>query len=209
MFGVEMMVRSTTTGRPPRRRAALWGAGGAAVAFSAVLALAAIVGCEREVEGEPQESALLPDSEIDGFKLTQTREGEKLWILSASRALVFEEADRVELTQLRVDYFDEEGNVRSTLTAAEGLLRRRTNDMEASGNVVVVAEDGTRLVTERLTWNERTGKIESDRFVRVTQGDDVFTGVGIEADPDLKNIKVKSDFKAFVRTADGRLIEEE
>jgi LPS export ABC transporter protein LptC len=115
----------------------------------------------------------------------------------------------VELSRLRVDYFDEEGDVRSTLTATEGLLKRRTSDMEARGNVVVVAHDGTRLVTERLTWNERTGKIESDRFVRVTQGDDVFTGVGIEADPDLKNIKVKSDFKAFVRTPDGQLVEEE
>jgi LPS export ABC transporter protein LptC len=209
VFGVETMVLCGKTRRSPGRWAALWAAGGVAVALSAILVSAPFVGCEREVGGEPEESKLLPDSEIDGFKLTQTREGEKLWVLSASRALIFEEADRVELTDLRIDYFDEDGEVRSTLTATEGLLKRRTNDMEASGNVVVVAKDGTRLVTERLTWNERTGKIESDRFVRVTQGEDVFTGVGIEADPDLKNIKVKSDFKAFVRTPDGRLIEEE
>jgi LPS export ABC transporter protein LptC len=204
-----MTALDETTGVPRRRPAAAFGARAAAFVLWAFLAAAPFVGCEREVAGEPEESTLLPDSEIDGFKLTQTREGEKLWVLSASRALVFEEADRVELTQLRVDYFDDKGGVRSTLTATEGLLRRRTNDMEARGNVVVVAHDGTRLVTERLTWNERTGKIESDRFVRVTQGDDVFTGVGLEADPDLKNIKVRSEFRAFVRTPDGQLIEEE
>jgi LPS export ABC transporter protein LptC len=180
-----------------------------ACALSVLLVAAPFTGCQRDLAEEPGDASLLPDSEIDGFKLTQTREGDRLWVLSASRALVYEEADRVELERLRVDYFDDEGGVRSTLTATEGLLRRRTNDMEARGSVVVVAHDGTRLVTERLTWNERTGKIESDRFVRVTQGDDVFTGVGLEADPDLKNIRVKSEFKAFVRTPDGQLVEEE
>lgn len=187
-------------GSPPRRVTA---------AVSALVAVVLLGACQRELAEEAGRSSLLPDQEIEGFRLTQTREGEKLWVLSASRALVYEEADRVELERLRVDYFDDEGGVRSTLTASQGVLRRRTNDMEAQGSVVVVAHDGTRLVTERLTWNERTGKIESDRFVRVTQGDDVFTGVGLEADPDLKNIKVKSEFKAFVRSPDGQLVEEE
>jgi LPS export ABC transporter protein LptC len=198
-----------TTDRSKRLAATAFAARVLACALPALLAAAAFTGCQRDLAEAPGEAALLPDSEIDGFRLTQTREGDRLWVLSASRALIYEEADRVELAKLRVDYFDEEGDVRSTLTASEGLLRRRTNDMEARGNVVVVAQDGTRLVTERLTWNERTGKIESDRFVRVTQGDDVFTGVGLEADPDLKNIRVKSEFKAFVRTPDGQLVEEE
>lgn len=203
------MGRTVTTERSGRRVSTGLATRALAVFAASLLAVTPFAGCQRELAEEPGESSLLPDSEIDGFRLTQTREGDRLWVLSASRALVYEEADRVELERLRVDYFDDEGGVRSTLTATEGLLRRRTNDMEARGSVVVVAHDGTRLVTERLTWNERTGKIESDRFVRVTQGDDVFTGVGLEADPDLKNIRVKSEFKAFVRTPDGQLVEEE
>ncbi len=197
------------TRRPGRRGATALAARAAATVVFVLLAVTPFAGGQRELTEEPGDASLLPDQEIDGFRLTQTRDGEKLWVLSASRALVYEEADRVELERLRVDYFDDEGGVRSTLTAKEGLLRRRTSNMEARGNVVVVAHDGTRLVTDRLTWNERTGKIESDRFVRVTQGDDVFTGVGLEADPDLKDIKVKSEFKAFVRTQDGQLVEEE
>ena len=96
----------------------------------------------------------------------------------------------------------------TTLTANEGILARRTSDMEAMGNVIVYAADGTILTTDRLSWNERKGKVESDRPVRVTKGDDVMIGVGVEADPDLKNIKVKSGFKAFVRTPEGELVEE-
>ncbi|MBD3348202.1 MAG: LPS export ABC transporter periplasmic protein LptC [Candidatus Eisenbacteria bacterium] len=180
------------------------------ILVSMLAAALALSGCQSgEPAGESGDGTVLPDQEIDGFTLTQTREGQKVWVLTADHALVFEEAGRVEMTSFRVDFFSEEGEVRSTLTAREGLLKQRSNDMEAFGNVVVVSDDGTRLTTERLTWNERTGKIESDEFVRVVQGRDEFTGVGLEADPDLENIRVESDFKAYVRTTDGELVEED
>ncbi len=175
-----------------------------------LLVILALPSCQGgEPSGQGEHGSVLADQEIDGFALTQTRDGQKEWVLRADRALVFEEAGRVEMTAFRVDFFTESGDVRSTLTARNGLLMRRTNDMEAFGDVLLYAEDGTRLTTERLTWNERTGKIQSDRFVRVVQGRDEFTGVGIEADPDLKNIRVLSEFEAFVRTPDGELVEED
>jgi LPS export ABC transporter protein LptC len=170
---------------------------------------ATLAGCQSGPTEEETESSVLADHEIDGFELTQTRDGARLWKLRAQRALIFEDADRVEMEKIRIDYFNEDGETRSTLTALHGLLRRRTNDMEARGDVVVTADDGTILTTQKLTWNERTGKIESDKFVRVTKGSDVFTGVGVEADPDLRNMRVKSEFKAYVRTPEGELVEED
>ena len=173
-----------------------------------LLAVLLAAGCQGEPAGNGEGSSVVPDQEIDGFALTQTRDGEKMWVLSADHALVFEDAGRVELPRFRVEFFNDMGDVRSILTARNGLLMRRTSDMEAFGDVIVTSEDGTRLMTERLTWNERTGKIESDRFVRVVQGRDEFTGTGLEADPDLKNIRVRSEFKAYVRTPEGELVEE-
>lgn len=177
--------------------------------LASVLALLLLFGCGGDEEVGFGRSRTRADQEVDGFTLTQTREGERVWSISAKHALVYEDADRVEMMTLRVDFFDGAGEIRSTLTADEGILARRTNDMEVLGNVVVYAADGTILTTERLTWDERKGKVESDRPVRVTKGKDVMTGVGVEADPDLKNIRVKSDFKAFVRTPEGELVEEE
>ena len=185
----------------------------AAAALAFVLALTFVMalgtGCDSERAGAPGGSRSRADQEIDGFTLTQTQEGTRVWSLSAENALVYEDADRVELTTLRIDFFDDKGEVRSTLTADEGVLERRTNDIEVLGDVVVYAADGTILTTEKLTWNEMTGKIESDREVRVTKGKDVMTGVGVEADPDLRNIRVMSEFKAWVRTPEGNLVEEE
>ena len=175
----------------------------------AVMLLLSGTGCGDRGEGGPGGSGRPPDQEIDGFTLTQTREGTKVWVLKADNAMVFEDSDQIELTDLRIDFFEETGEVRSTLTADKGYLSRRTNDMLVRGSVVVYSADGTILTTEELSWNERLGKIESDKPVRATKDRDVFTGVGVEADPDLKNIRIKSDFKAYVRTPEGELVEEE
>ena len=179
-----------------------------AAATLATIVVAA-AGCGGDLPGVPGGSRTRADQEIDGFTLTQTQDGTRVWSLAAESALVYEDADRIELTTLRIDFFDEDGEVRSTLTADEGTLASRTNDIEVLGDVVVYAADGTILTTEKLTWDERTGKIESDRDVKVTKGKDVMTGVGVEADPDLRNIRVMSDFKAWVRTPEGELVEEE
>jgi len=168
----------------------------------------ALGGCHETSDEGAREGGQRPDQEIDGFTLTQTSDGKRLWSLRADRALVYEEADRVETIDIRVDFYDESGDVRSTLTANEGLLLRRTNDMEAIGNVVVQASDGAVLSTEHLRWNEMSGRIETDLYVRVRRDDDVMTGVGLEADPDLTNIRVKSEFHAYVRDDDGSLVEE-
>jgi LPS export ABC transporter protein LptC len=179
------------------------------VLFVLATLIVCAAGCDRDGDGGGRGSRARADQEIEGFTLTQTREGTKLWVLRADNALVFERADQIELTDLRIDFFKETGEVRSTLTADKGFLSRRTNDMEVRGDVIVYAADGTILTTETLSWNERTGKVETEDPVRVTKDSDVMTGEGVEADPDLKNIRVKRNFKAYVRTPEGELVEEE
>jgi LPS export ABC transporter protein LptC len=169
----------------------------------------ALSGCRSQSPPGEGEGGVVPDSEIDSFSLTQTRDGTPIWKLDANRALVFEDAGRIEMTSVRAVFYEEDGSVRSTLRAREGVLHERTNSMEATGDVVVTAHDETTLETEYVTWSERTGLIETDRPVRVTRGRDVMTGTGLTADPDLRNIRVLSDFKAYIRTPEGELVEED
>ncbi len=180
------------------------------LALPAMAALALLTSCGGGGTGEDVgEGGVLPDQEITNFTLTQTREGRTIWSLTADVALIFEDADRVETTRPRVEFFDEEGRRRSVLTARDGLLRRRTNDMEVSGSVLVTSEDGTELRTEHLEWDEQRGKISTELPVRVTRDGDVMTGTGAEADPDLGRLRILADVKAYVRSADGTLVEEE
>ncbi len=166
-----------------------------------------LAGCQGEGPAGESRSSPQADQEIQGFTLTQTQDGRRVWSLRARQALVFEESDRVEASGVTVDFYGEESSLQSTLTARNGIITRRTNAIEVEGSVVVTAVDGTVLTTDRLVWDERTGKIRSDRAVRVTKGTDVVTGSAMEADPDLKNLKVK-DFKAYVKTPEGQLVEE-
>jgi len=178
------------------------------IALLLTAALLLLTGCEGDGIERAGETAPHPDQEIDHFTLTQTREADRLWVLRAVHARIYEKADRVETSNVRIDFYGDNDEVQSTLTADYGTLLRRTNDIEAIGNVVVTAEDGTILKTEKLAWNERLGKISTEEEVEITKGDDVMTGVGMESDPDLTNIKVKRDFKAYVKTPEGELIEE-
>ena len=182
----------------------------AGVSFLLCVLLAAVFsGCDDGSSPGGREGGVVADQEIDNFTLTQTREGTPIWRLEAVHALVFEDAGRIEMTRLKAVFFQPDGSVRSTLRAREGVLHERTNSMEASGDVVVTAEDETTLETEFVTWSERTGTIETDRPVRVTRGRDVMTGTGLTAEPDLRNIRVLADFKAYIRTPEGDLIEED
>lgn len=57
----------------------------------------------------------------------------------------------------------------------------------ASGFVRVESE-GTVLETTELTYDGSRDRITSRKHVRVVRGDNVMTGVGLEADPDLGNM---------------------
>ena len=45
--------------------------------------------------------------------------------------------------------------------------------MEARKNVVVVNEKGETLNTEHLIWDERSEKLKSDEFVKITRKDEI------------------------------------
>jgi hypothetical protein len=78
-----------------------------------------------------------------------------------------------------------------------------TNNMEATGNVIVTSKKGSTLETEELyylspTGKEQKGKFVTEEFVKITEPDRVTTGYGLEIDSDLENGKIKRDVKVKV-----------
>ncbi len=64
--------------------------------------------------------------------------------------------------------------------------------------MVVVTDDGRRLETEELFFDNETELIHNEVFNRFTRGDDVMTGIGLEATPDLEYIEIKQKVEAEV-----------
>ena len=91
---------------------------------------------------------------------------------------------------VNLKFFDAGMNVISTLTSNYAVTREEQQLMEARNNVIVVNQKGEKLNTEHLTWNQKTKKIYSDVFARITTADEIIYGNGFEANEDFSKYKI-------------------
>ncbi len=93
------------------------------------------------------------------------------------------EESLLELPQgIEVVFYDSLGNITSTLSARYAIHYVEQQIIEAENDVVVVNENNEKLNTERLIWDRKKGIIYSENFVKITTGDEVLYGEGMEAD---------------------------
>ena len=93
--------------------------------------------------------------------------------------------------------FDSLGNEASNLIADYAIYYEHRELWEARGNVEGTGEDGRKLYTQQLFWDEKTDKVYSNVDCKVVDGLDVFVGEGFESD---------SEFKDWVfRESEGRM----
>jgi LPS export ABC transporter protein LptC len=91
---------------------------------------------------------------------------------------------------LRTIFYNERMEVNSRMDAKYGIRYERDQRMEARKNVVVINEKGDKLETEHLIWDERTEKLTSDEFVKITTKDEIIFGNGFEANQDFSKYKI-------------------
>ncbi|MCK4303788.1 MAG: LPS export ABC transporter periplasmic protein LptC [Candidatus Eisenbacteria sp.] len=135
----------------------------------------------------------VPIQAIKGMTLRESHGGKTRWVLDADSAMHYEN-QRTLLLGVTVAFYNDAGDsIRSWLSAREGEVDPHTRDLVARGSVVVRTRDGDRLETEELRYEQAIDKIVSDCFVRLTRGESVITGIGIETDAALKSYVICSD----------------
>jgi LPS export ABC transporter protein LptC len=177
------------------------------IAMSLVALFLAGCGGQRGFES-PGDTGELPDQEVSDFVLTETDQGTPVWTLYARHAATYSIRNMVIARSIRVDFYDEDGQRTSELTAKEGEINQRTRDMTARGNVVIQTTEGTRMSSEVLSFDNRRQLIiaPDDQLVRVEREADVLTGYGFNSDPELRHFEFKSDVRARLRPkSDGLL----
>jgi len=92
---------------------------------------------------------------------------------------------------LYVEFYDSTQIVTSYIKANYCIYDETERLWTAENDVVSVSDEGDTLNTEFLIWDEKTGKIYSDRYVRITNKDGIIHGKGFEANQDLSNWKIK------------------
>ena len=63
---------------------------------------------------------------------------------------------------------------------------------EVRDSVVAVNENGDILETEQLFWDEEKSEIYTDKFVKITQEDQIITGTGLVSDPRFSKWRIKN-----------------
>jgi LPS export ABC transporter protein LptC len=179
-----------------RRRVSAWTA--------VVLALA--LGCsEKKAKEAPVTANQSPDETMTEFVTQETDSGRVQWKLAAPKATRYNAKNVFMLDNPKIEFFDQMGNLQTTLTAKNGEYSVLNHDMLAYGNVVATSTKGEILETDSLRYLNEKDKIVSDSHVKLTRGHDVITGIGMEADHTLDSVNIKRNMRARIVEEDGKL----
>ncbi len=99
-------------------------------------------------------------------------------------------------------FYDSAMLVKTHLTSKYAIKYDKKNIMEVKNDVVVINEKGERLNTEHLIWDEKTRRIYTDVFVKITTADKVFYGDGLDADDSFMKWVIKKPRGTFYVNTD-------
>lgn len=129
-----------------------------------------------------------PDQESWGSEIVLTKEGKKRAVIDAGHLVKYNDRAVISMDEnVDVDFFDVHETHLSHLKSEEAKVNERTNDLVASGNVVVFSDSGVTLYTEELKWDHKREKIISDVFIKLVTEKDTLTGIGFVSDSNLEN----------------------
>lgn len=106
-------------------------------------------------------------------------------------AYVYEESGSTEIVGVRVTMYDERGAQTGSLTADRGELGENREVMMASGNVVVITEDGRRIETEELHYHPQEDRVWSDVATTLHQENSTVHGTGFTSDANFQRLRVR------------------
>jgi LPS export ABC transporter protein LptC len=156
-------------------------------------AAAALSACEQRKEPPTATRSVLADSAdqvMFHIRTVLTDRGLLRADLRADTAFFFNDNTKIELRTVNTTFYTTTGQKNAVLTSREGTYDTRLHQTEARKDVVVVSEDGRRLTTSQLRYDEQRNEISSDSAFVLTQPGRRVEGIGFVSDPDLKNVRV-------------------
>jgi LPS export ABC transporter protein LptC len=164
---------------------------GASIVFAA--ALFASLGCNEKKQPPLGSRSALADSADQvmwGAKFNLTDKGLQRAELNADTAFFFNDNTRIELRHVFATFFTAGGAKDATLASDAGTYSTRTGSMFARQHVVVISEDGRRLETPELAYDQTRNEISGDSAFVLTEPNSRLEGIGFRSDPNLNNIHV-------------------
>lgn len=113
--------------------------------------------------------------------------------MKAKKVREFQSGDREFPEGLDVEFYDDRGNLKSTLHANDAYYFKTDDKWRGRGDVEIKnLEKKDQLNTEELFWTPGNKRIFTEKFVTIRQGKDVIYGRGLDAAEDLSEYTIQS-----------------
>ena len=159
-----------------------------------IIALLGFVFCSCENKYGPPITSLksdeIPDQESWNSTVVFSDSGTVKAVLKAKHISVFTAKGYTLVDSGAIVDFYKEGQKVSTLSGKRGKVIDQTKDMEVYDSVVVTSTDNKILKTEKMYWYNKTQRVSSDAFVKITTPKEDVEGYGFESDQNLKNYTI-------------------
>jgi LPS export ABC transporter protein LptC len=129
-----------------------------------------------------------PDEVIKDMEVFYTDDGYAKVRIYAKLAETYSNPEQVTKLKdgLKVDFYNEEGQIVSTLTALYGEIRTSEGKMLVKDSVRLYNyEKDQRMETEELNWNQKDSIIYSDKSVVVKTATGILYGQGVRTKQDF------------------------
>lgn len=106
--------------------------------------------------------------------------------MNAKKWLQYENGDQEFPEGMYMEFFDEQGNITSTLRANDVYYFEKEKKYRGRGNVVIKnLEKNQQLNTEELFWTPDNEKMFTDELVTIKLDNEILYGRGLEAKQDF------------------------
>lgn len=156
--------------------------------------LAAAVACTSDTQTAVVDDAFL---DIDHIIMEQmenvlTRDGVRSGLVISDSSYIYEDSSTARLFGVHMTLYSENGVEESNLTADEGWLNQRTDELTAQGNVVLtIPRDGRRIETSELHYDPVRDVISSDSStLQILNGSRTRATCGFTSDLNFRNFNL-------------------
>ncbi len=167
------------------------------VSILAIMLISAACSRTDKAPGTPS-SARVPDSILEKAKIILTSAGKRQAVITADTLFVYDKEDSTIAKNVKVDFYNDNGEYQSTLTSKEGLVRQKKQAFSVWGDVVV-ENDTARLDTQSLNWDPEKNLITTQDYVKLNRNGDIITGYGMEADNRLSDVRILSNVSGKIK----------
>ena len=118
-----------------------------------------------------------------------TDQGVQRGELFADTAYVFDDNTRFEFRVVRATFNKASGVQDGVMKAKRGRYDIRNGVLEGYGDVEIVTNDGRKVTSQHLRYNQGRNLVSTDSAYTLREGNRVQRGVGFEADPQLNQFR--------------------